>query len=412
MIRKLLTAAGLLVVVLAVGGGVALADHLGAGYEIKVVMPSAAGIVRGTPVQVRGLDVGEITAVAAQGNQGVVTLSLSSDHAPLHTGTTVAVEWRSLLGERSVQIQPGPGNNPAMPSGTMIAAGSSQVLVEDILETLDQPTRVHLASVIGQLHQSLVGSEPDVNELLHTAGPTVEALGDVLGAVGRDGPAIRSLITNVHQVTAVLASRQDKLAGTINDLGRMADAVGAQQQQLTTGLNELPSTLDAVQGVLDRVPAAADSTVPMLEDLRPATARLPAVAANLSPLLHDLRPTMARLRPTLAAADTLLRFTPGLLDNATSTLPGVTQAVRTLSPAVAFLRPYTPEIMGVIDNWGNMYSQYNGVQHVGHILLSYGQTAVNNQPNAIPLFGRDDSRPPPGTSAGQPWVDANGDGPR
>ncbi|WP_214370937.1 MlaD family protein [Pseudonocardia sp. H11422] len=412
MLRKLLTIGCALVTVLATSGVVALAAGASGDYEIKVVMPSAVGIVTGLPVQINGFDVGEVTDVAAQDNHGVVTLALSDEHAPLPTGTTVVVEWRSVLGEHFLQLHPGPASNPELPSGSMIPAGSSQVLVEDLLEALDEPTRAHLTSVADQLQETFDGSEPDVNALLGTAGPTVEALGAVLDAVGRDGPAIRELITNARQITAVLAQRQDKLAGTITDLGQMADVVAAQQQQLTDGLAELPSTLDAAQGALDRVPAAADSTVPMLEDLRPAAARLPSVAANLSPVLRDLRPTVEQLHPTLDAANKLLQFTPGLLDNATATLPGVTQAVRTLGPAVAFLRPYTPEMMGMIDNWGNVYSQYNGSGHFGHLLISYGQTAVNNQPNAVPLGGQVNPAPAPGHSAGQPWTDANGNRPR
>jgi phospholipid/cholesterol/gamma-HCH transport system substrate-binding protein len=412
MLRKLLLAGCVLVALLATSAAVALDAVTGQGYEIKVVMTSAAGIVTGLPVQVDGFDIGEVTAVAAQDNQAVVTLSLSPEHVPLHTGTTVVVEWRSVLGEHFLQLHPGPASNPVLPSGSLIAAGSNQVLVEDLLESLDGPTRAHLTSVVAQLRQTFDGSESDVNDLVRTAGPTVQALGAVLDAVGQDGPAIRELVTNAHQLTEVLAQRRDKLGSTITDIGRAADTIAPQQQQLTTGLAELPSTLDAAKSALDRVPAASASTIPVLQDLRPAAARLPAVAANLSPVLQDLGPAMAQLRPTLAAASTLLQFTPGLLDSATATLPGVTQAVRSLGPAVQFLRPYTPEMMGMIDNWGNVYSQYNGSGHFGHLLISYGQTAVNNQPNLAPIGGQANPSPAPGLSGGQPWTDANGDQPR
>jgi phospholipid/cholesterol/gamma-HCH transport system substrate-binding protein len=412
MRRKLLIAGCVLAAVLATSAALVLDADAGEGYEIKVAMTSAAGIVAGLPVQVDGFDVGEVTAVTAQDNQGVVTLSLSPEHASLHTGTTVVVEWRSVLGEHFLQLHPGPESNPVLPSGSMIEAGSNQVLVEDLLEALDEPTRAHLTSVVDQLQKTFDGKESDVNDLLRTAGPTVEALGAVLDAVGQDGPAIRELVTNAHQVTSVLAQRRDKLGAMITDLGRTADVVAPQQQQLTDGLAELPATLDAAQGALDRVPAATESTVPMLQDLRPAAARLPATAANLNPVLRDLRPTVAELRPTLDAASTLLQFTPGLLDSATATLPGMTQAVRSLGPAVQFLRPYTPEMMGMIDNWGNVYSQYNGSGHFGHLLISYGQTAVNNQPNMAPVGGQVNPSPAPGHSSGQPWTDANGNRPR
>lgn len=381
-------------------------------YQLQVVMDSAVGVVNGTPVQVDGLDVGEVTGLAARDDQAIATISLSGGPQPLHAGTTVAVEWRSVLGERYLRLNPGPASNPELPSGALIQAAPNQVTVEDVLQTLDAPTRAHLTSIIPQLRQTLSGHEQSLNDTLRTAGPTMQALGAVLSAVGSDGPAIRALITNASNLTAVLAQRQDRLAGTISDLDQVTATVAAQQRQLSAGLAELPSTLDAAKGALDRVPAAANATIPLLQDLAPAAARLPSVTANLAPVLRDLRPTIAQLRPTLAVADTLLEYTPGLLDNAQATLPGLTQALHSLAPAVTFLRPYTPEIMGAIDNWGDVYSSYTGEGHTSHLLVSYGQTIVNQQPLQNPVGGEVNLAPPPGYSAGKPWTDANGSQPR
>jgi phospholipid/cholesterol/gamma-HCH transport system substrate-binding protein len=392
--------------------GIVFVTGSGGDYQLQVVMDSAVGVVNGTPVQVDGLDVGTVIALAAKGDVAVATISLSGGQRPLHAGTTVAVEWRSVLGERYLRLQPGSAGNGELPSGAMIQASPDQVTVDDVLQTVDAPTRAHLTSVIAQLRATLSGHEQSLNDTLRTAGPTVQALGEVFSAVGGDGPAIRELITNASNLTAVLAQRKDRLAGTIGNLDKATETVAAQQQQLSAGMAELPSTLDSVQGALDRVPAATDATVPLLQDLAPAAARLPAVAANLAPVLRDLQPTIAQLRPTLDVANTLLGNTPGLLDNAQATLPGVTQALRSLAPAVTFLRPYTPEIMGAIDNWGNVYSAYTGEGHTSHLLVSYGGTILNNQPLQKPVGGEVNLAPPPGYSAGKPWTDANGSQPR
>jgi phospholipid/cholesterol/gamma-HCH transport system substrate-binding protein len=405
-----------LAVVIAIAGIATAVTAAATPYRLQVVMPSALGLTTGTPVQLAGRDAGEITGLDARGDQAIATVELPTGDRdvplPLHAGTVVRVESRSVLGERFLQVDPGPANAAALPDNALIPAGASQVTLEDVLDALDPPTRARLTSMIRELDATLHGREDDASQMLRTAGPTVDALGSVLDAVGDDGPAIRELVTNAHQVTQVLAQRQGAVAGTVRDLGTLTDAVAARQQQLSDGLGELPGALDATKNALDKVPDATDAAGPLLDDLRPAADRLPGVSTNLRAVLGELRPTVAQLEPTLEAANTLLGDTPGLLDRTHHTVPQLTEAVQKSAPAVAFLRPYAPETAGFLANWGNFFSSYDSTGHVARALFTAGQTSLNNQPPAPPLGGVIDRSPAPGAAGGEPWTDANGDAAR
>jgi phospholipid/cholesterol/gamma-HCH transport system substrate-binding protein len=399
------------VVIVAVLAGFAL-SKLGAGRGLTVVLPNAIGVVAGTPVQLNGFDVGQVSMVTARGDKAVLTLALDSLPEPLHAGTTATLEWRSLLGERYVQLLPGPPGNPVLPDGSMITAGSSQVVVEDLLEALDPGTRVHLTSMLQQLNGTLAGSQPDLNKTLAAAGPSVRAVGAVLNAIGSDGESIKTVLANLHQVTDVLAARRSALSRTVLDLNRLTSQAAGHQRQLSDGLAQLPGTLTAAKSALDKVPAAADATVPLLGDLRPAADRLPGVAGNLSPVLRDLRPTLNLLRPTLVAADRLLGETPGFLDQATDVLPSLRTTLDRAAPAVAFLRPYTPEIMGFVSSWGNVFSTYDSQGHFAHPVVVAGKTSLDDSP-AVTIPGeRAKTQMLPGEIVNQPWTDANGSAPR
>lgn len=414
MLRKKLALTAVLIVAVtaAVVGVTAWRDIGPSGYTVRVMMASAVGIADGTPVQINGQDVGHVTGVEAKDNKAIVMLSIDDADAPLPSGSRTSVEWRSLLGERFVAVKPGPEGNPPIPDGSLIEASSEQVTVEDLLEALDAPTRKHLKGTLRGLEVALQGRGQDMNSTLRTAGPTVDALGSILDAVGKDGPAIRELVTKLHGVTATLAGRREKLAGVVSDLSTLTDNTVGQQHKLRETLGELPSTLDAAKGTLDQVPPTGKAALPLLHDLRPATARLPAVSNNLKPLLQDLRPTIAELRPTLGSASQLLDHTPGLLDSAHGTVPGLTKAVSTLRPAVAHLRPYTPEIMGFVSGWGNLFSQFDSQGHFAHALVTEGQTSVDNNPPVVTPNMKVDTRGTPGANGGQPWTDATGSGPR
>jgi phospholipid/cholesterol/gamma-HCH transport system substrate-binding protein len=410
--RWLVPALVAVLVMASVVGGYA-ASRLGAGQRLTVVLANAIGIQDGTPVQLRGFDVGEVTEVTARDNKAVVTFEVDKLPEPLRAGTTATVEWRSLLGERYLQLQPGPPGNAVLPDRAMIDTGSEHVVVEDLLEALDAPTRAHLSSMLRQLDTTLDGSQPDVNKTLRAAGPTVQALGAVLNGVGSDGEAIKTLLANLHKVTDVVAARKGQVSSTVLDLNRMTGAAAGHQRELADGLAALPDTLDAAKTALDKVPAATDATIPVLDDLAPAAHRLPSVAGNLNPVLRDLRPSLRLLTPTLESAAKLLGKTPEFLDVATATLPQLRTAVQRSAPAMAFLRPYTPEIAGFATNWGNMSSGYdsNG-NYMSVLIVSPGPMSVDDNPGIRTPGMLIRPKVAPGELVGQPWTDPNESGPR
>ena len=383
------------------------------GYRIRVVMPNAANLLAGSRVEIDGARVGEVTALAARDGKALVTVSVDERHAPLRAGTTVRVEWRGVLGERVVALDPGPRSNAAIPSGGMIAAGSEQVELDQVLAALDPDTRKHLNSTVRQLDASLKAHSGDLNDTLRAAGPAVRELGEVLKAIGQDGPAIKNLIAALRELTAPMAARQAKVRRTVADLTATSRSIAAEQERLRQALAQLPATLDAAGAAMRAVPGAVDSTVPVLNDLRPAADRLPSVARNLSPLLTDLRPALADLRPTLASADAVLARTPSLLDTTHAVLPGVDTAVTRLNPAVNFLRPYTPDLVGWLSNWGAAFGNYDAQGHYFHGLVVVGTNVLDDNPGVIAgLKGGPKSRPVPGMASGNGWVDANGSEPR
>lgn len=397
------------VVVLAGAGGVAVA--MSRGYEIKVLMPTATSTFEGGAVKIRGERVGEITQIGVLGGKAVMTAAIDSAHAPLHAGTSARVRWASVVGSRYLDLVPGSVGNPELPSGKMINSTTERVELGDLFNTLDPPTRARLQDLVTQLNGTLAGREPDLNESLKTSGPTIEALGAVTRAVGDDGPAIRDLVQRLQAMTKSMADRHQDLGGTVDNLGQLTSATADKQQALKETLNQLPSTVDEATKTLGQVPSSVDSTVPLLRDLQPAAQRLPSVARNLSPVLTELRPTVAKLRPTLSAARSLLQRTPSLLDTAHDTVPGVTQALAKLQPAVTFLRPYTPELIGWLSNWASVFaSQTSG--NYARALIVASASSFNDNPGILPPGLNQDPRPAPGSNVGQSWTDANGDGMR
>ncbi|WP_312858106.1 MlaD family protein [Pseudonocardia pini] len=379
----------------------------GGDYTVKLVMTSATQLVYGSPVLVNGFEAGNVTGIEVRNGKAVVTVGLDDTHAPLRDGTTGHIEWSSTLGERFLTLDPGPAENPEMPDGAMFEAEISQVEVDEVLAALDEPTRVELSSLIAQLDSTVDGSQDDLNATLRSAGPAVGALGEVLGAVGRDGEAIKQVVTQLRDLVETATERQEAVRGTVEGLTTFSSTVAAQQQALSDSLAELPSTLHTADGTLKKVPEAGASATELLQDLQPGTAQLTETARNLSPVLQDLRPAVGRLRPTLEAAQALLGRTPGLLDTVHGTFPQATETLEAYQPAVGFLRPYTPELVGWFYNWGMNFSIYDSQGHLWAAILGNVGPLANNESLVTPPPIEKESEPVPGSAVGQPWDGAH-----
>lgn len=382
-------------------------------YEVDVLLASATNVVEGGSVVVNGFTAGTVSKIAVQDGKARLTLSLDRDHAPLHDGAVVRVEWKALLGERLVQVQDGPEANAVIPDGgTLRGTMPTPMEFDQVLDALDPPTRQHLTSLVNSLNGTVKGNEQDLNKTLRTAGPALQALGEVLRGLGTDGPAIKQMITQLDGVVTTLAQRDSEVANVVDQLSKTTSATAEQRDRLREALQKLPGTLRNANKTLGDVPGVVDKTVPLLEDLKPATEQLPSVAKNLRPVLQDLRPLAAELRPTLDAAQTLLNHTPALLDSLHAVLPGLNSLVGDLTPALGYLRPYTPEAAGVLANLGSASANYDSNGHYTRIFIQAGLANANVNPGVVPPGFSRTPDPYPGEAGNQPWTDAFGSGMR
>lgn len=406
MRRNLVTAA-VVAVVAAIGLGLYGVAQL-SQYTVKFVVASAAQLVEGSPVWVDGVPVGAVERLSVQDGKAIIEASISGESVPMREGTTAWIQWYSAVGERVLSLQPGPAGNATIPDGGMYApAMTKQIEVDQIFDQLDEPTRLKLNSLLTGLNGTVVDRADQLRATLTSAGPAVGALGAVLEGVGRDGDAIRDLITQFNRVTTVAAERRANVAGSVANLTEFSSVLAEQEANVADSIKELPPTLRSARDTLDLVPKAVDATVPLLEDLEPATDRLRSVSDNLDGLLTDLRPLIADLKPTLYDLADLLDKTPGLFDQFHKSAPAVQQLNETYLPAVAFIRPYTPELIGWLHNFGQGFSGYDSQGHFWAATLAPGANAfdehIANPPGSNPSV-----TPAPGAAVGQPWTDAWG----
>lgn len=383
----------------------------GQSYTVNVALPSASSLIKGGIVLVNGFPSGEVKDIKAVSGQAIVTLTLDQKHAPLHEGAIVTVPWKALLGERFVEIKDGPANAATIPEdGTIPGAMPSPTEVDQVLNSLDPPTLANVRKLINELDTTVRGHETDINASVSAAGPALNALGNVLDAVGTDGPAIRALVTRLNGMVGTLSDRQQDIRTVVNEFSKLSALAARHERELRQGLRQLPPTLQTARTTLDKVPGTTDKAVPLLEDLEAPTRTLVSVSHNLKPLFGDLKPALDDLGPVLHSAGKLLDNTPGLLNSAHDATPDAADAVDYLSKPLNFLRPYTPEAVGWLSNWANVFSSYDSNGHYARIQVQAGPATPTTNPGVVPPGVGLNPYPMPGQNGGTPWTDAYGSG--
>ena len=392
-----------------VAGSIAALGFVNDDYEVKVALESATNVVEGAPIQVDGFDAGTVKKIEVKDGRALVTLSLDPDVAPLHDGAEVIVSWKAVLSERIVEVADGPADGAKIPDGGMLPGQMpAPTELDHVLNSLDTKTRKHLQNTLADLRSTVSGNEKDLNATLQSGGPALGELGELLQAVGTDGPAIEHLGTELNQLLTILAERDDEVTNIVTSLHDVTEKVASRRSDLRATLKALPSTLRQANTTLGQVPGAVDEAAPLLEDLEPVTKSLVPVSKDLAPLLRDLRPLAKDLRPTMVHLRDLLGVTPGLLDTTHATVPGLEKLLGQLVDPVAFLRPYSPEIAGFLTTWASFLSNYDENSNFARIHAGTGLSAPTDNPGVMPPGIVNDPYPEPGGIVGQPWTDAYG----
>jgi phospholipid/cholesterol/gamma-HCH transport system substrate-binding protein len=191
--------------------------------------------------------------------------------------------------------------------------------------------------------------------------------------------------------------------------GRTMEAFASRARDVTATLGQLPGALSATEETFSRLDSSASGLDRLFAALRPGAALLPALARRLHVALLDLSAVARPLASTVSAAITGAPAITAFLDAAAPFLGHqLAPALRRLTPMVACVAPYTPELAGFLSNWASATQYYDHGGHYGRFHIIEGPTSMVGLPltpaqaAAFPGIVYSRARPP-GFDAGQTW---------
>ncbi len=242
----------------------------GSSYGYSAVFADVSRLKGGDTVRVAGLRVGTVDSVSMQPDKTVLVKFDADRNIVLTAGTKAAVRYLNLVGDRYLELIDGPG------STRMLSAGS-QIPVDRTAPALD------LDLLLGGLKPVIQGLNPqDVNalsssllEIFQGEGGTLESLlsktSSFSNTLADNNQVVEQLIDNLNTVVGTIAKDGDKFSQSVDRLQRL--------------ITELSTDRDPIGAAIDSLSNATASLADLLTDARPPLAGTVDQLNRVAPLL-------------------------------------------------------------------------------------------------------------------------------
>ncbi|MCW3041271.1 MAG: Mammalian cell entry related domain protein, partial [Solirubrobacterales bacterium] len=158
---------------------------------------------------------------------------------------------------------------------------------------------------------------------------------DVVDAVRRADPNLQRLLTGAASTFAAVADKQGQLKTTLDRLPAM--------------LTQTRTTLGHAEDTLDGAGRLATKLAPGVRQLRAIAPPLDSVLASVQTIAPDAKATLKTVAASTTQVNRFLRRT-------TKLAPQLGSVAEKATTNLKCIRPYSPEIMGLLTTWGDFMS--------------------------------------------------------
>jgi phospholipid/cholesterol/gamma-HCH transport system substrate-binding protein len=369
-------AVGALLVAVAVVAWLLLRGDGGTSYKLR--FENAGQLVRGDDVQIGGRRVGSVNDITlTDDNQAEIDITVQNAYAPLHQGTTALIRATSLSGiaNRYVALTPGPNSNRELPEGAQLGTDETTSIVDldQLFDTLDPKTRASLQGFIQGSAQWYDNRGRQANAATKYFNPAISSTDALVNEVVANQQTLTAFLRNSSKTVGAIAERRDDLANLVSNANATATAIGDENVSLDQGLAVLPRTLRKANSTFVNLRATLDDLDVLVAASKPATKDLARFLRELRPLVHDAGPTISDLRTLVHRGGSgndltdLVQKAPALERAAKPAFANSIQALQKSTPVLKTFRPYTPDFIGWVRDFGQGASNYDANGHFARI---------------------------------------------
>lgn len=271
------------------------------GQRLHALFNSVAGLDDKASVRIAGVKVGHVDGVGLQGAKALITLALDKEQK-LTVGTTAAIANLGLLGEKYVELVPGPPDAPALPPNAVLA-GKTPVSIDDAIAKIDD-----IGSSIQKVTGNLAGGDlgGNLNNLIRdiqltstelramisenraNLSATVQHFDEVGVILARELPRLSGQTNRaLDQISQLLAENRGNVSGTTANLKELT----AKLQTSADNLNQISGKIASGQGTIGKLvndEKAYNSVLSTLDSIKGGVETLSGTLGSINKFKIDL----------------------------------------------------------------------------------------------------------------------------
>lgn len=249
----------------------------GAENRYTAIFDDVSSLKSGDLVKVAGVRVGKVDSVELQPDNSVTVGFAADRDIVLTSGTKAAVRYLNLVGDRYLELLDSPGSARIAPAGSVIPADRTEPALDldlllgglkPVVQSLN-PEAVN--ALTGSLIQILQGQDGNLESLFSKTSAFTNSLAD-------NSQTVQQLVDNLNTVLATLSKDGAKLSGTVDKLEKLITGLAADRNPIGEAITALDAGTASLTDLLNGARAPLAGTVDEL--------------ARVAPLLYDDQATL------------------------------------------------------------------------------------------------------------------------
>jgi len=229
----------------------------------------------GDSVRVAGVRVGTVDEVTVQPDKTVVVKFDADRNVVLTTGTRAAVRYLNLVGDRYLELVDAPGSTRIQPPGSTIPVSRTEpaldldLLLGGLKPVIQGLNPRDINALTGSLIQIFQGQGDTLSSLMEQTSTLTNALAD-------NSQTIQQLIDNLNAVSGTVAGDNERFSTAVDRLQRLVtalskdrDPIGVAIDSLDNGTASLASLLTAARPPLAGTIDQLNRVAPLLQQDQP-----------------------------------------------------------------------------------------------------------------------------------------------
>lgn len=270
--------------------------------KINVLFDSVAGLDQKSAVRVAGVRKGKVSEInLTPDGRAMVTLEVDGD-VKLRKGATARVANLGLLGEKYIELDPGPPNAPAIAEDQPITLQGSQVASIDDVTTQVSDIADDVKAITASLRSTMAGPEgqqrlEDIVENVRDITDQVRLLIEVnRGNVNATAENLRAITDHLRVEIPRIAAQIDRVAGSIGGtVGENREDIRVIVENLKGLSGDLRVTADNLNTITGNV-RSGQGTIGKLFTEDEAHDKLVGALESVESGVGELKETLGRVR--------------------------------------------------------------------------------------------------------------------